>query len=146
VLHGVVESHPLFQEGPGRSQFAQMEEDARQMMVGKQEKWYLLGTLGQTQEPLSQLAGCGEFCPYDIHIGQAPEHGEKLRGLPDSLTEFPCPCIGAFDFRCRLPSYVRERRAEGGLQAQLLVRALRFCRKFCSGGREGAVAPVCGGD
>jgi hypothetical protein len=22
----------------------------------------------------------------------------------------------------------------------------RFCRKFCSGGHEGAVAPVCGGD
>ena len=21
-----------------------------------------------------------------------------------------------------------------------------FCRKFCSGGHEGAVAPVCGGD
>ena len=25
-------------------------------------------------------------------------------------------------------------------------RALGFCRKFCSGGREGAVAPVCGRD
>src|SRR6266436_4531784 len=24
-------------------------------------------------------------------------------------------------------------------------RQLRFCRKFCSGGHEGAVAPVCGG-
>ena len=24
--------------------------------------------------------------------------------------------------------------------------AIRFCRKFCSGGREGAVAPVCGRD
>jgi hypothetical protein len=35
-----------------------MEEDARQMMVGKQEKWYLLGTLGQTQELLSQRTGC----------------------------------------------------------------------------------------
>ena len=27
----------------------------------------------------------------------------------------------------------------------LLEEAFRLCRKFCSGGREGAVAPVCGG-
>jgi len=35
--------------------------------------------------------------------------------------------------------------ATHGLE-EVLRRLTRFCRKFCSGGHEGAVAPVCGGD
>jgi transposase-like protein len=39
------------------------------------------------------------------------------------------------------------KRTFNDLTATLLHRRQRrFCRKFCSGGHEGAVAPVCGGD
>jgi hypothetical protein len=36
-------------------------------------------------------------------------------------------------------------RAVDAVDAQSM-RDLRFCRKFCSGGHEGVVAPVCGED
>ena len=39
-----------------------------------------------------------------------------------------------------------ERRGESTLLKLHEEQQFRLCRKFCSGGREGAGPPVCGGD
>jgi hypothetical protein len=55
VLLGVVEGDTLLQVGSGRGQLSQEKQDAPQPPVGLHEECWVLRTVGQLEELLSQL-------------------------------------------------------------------------------------------
>ena len=55
---------------------------------------------------------------------QAPQHREELRGLAHLLAQLPRPGIGVCHFRGRIALGGDQRRAQGGLQVQLLLGTL----------------------
>ena len=60
---------------------------------------------------------------------QSHQHSEELWRFPHLLTQLARPGIGLFDLRRRIAFGGHEHRAQGRLQEQLLLRALRGRRQ-----------------
>ena len=85
-------------------------------------------------------------CPH-CQSEQIVKRGKTRRGTQRYLCQNTACAKGGFllDYRNRgcLPE-VKHTILDMSLNASGVRDTARLCRKFCSGGREGAVAPVCG--
>src|SRR5712692_396864 len=92
--------------------------------MGPQEERKVLHALGQMQQLSPQLARCFMLRPCDIKRPQSYQHWEELWSFPHLQRQLSCPGAGALYLRGRIPLGGYQSRAQGGLQEQLLVRAL----------------------
>src|SRR6266702_4098224 len=100
-----------------------------QRMMGHQQERRVLDALGQTEALLGQLSRNPVLSPHEIKPPQPPQDREELRALPDLLGQRSCSRIHVFDLRSPPAFGDHQRRAQGGLQTQLLPDAFRGVRE-----------------
>ena len=98
-------------------------------MVGLQQARRVVSLLRQLQTLLPQLARRLVRPPPVIELPESPQDGEELGRLAHALTERPRPGIGVFRLGGGKALRDHQRRAQGGLQEELLLDALGGLRE-----------------
>jgi hypothetical protein len=92
--------------------------------VGLQEEGWIALLLGQAQQLLGQLPRRLVLRPDQIMPLQPPQHREELWRLTHLLAELARPSIGLRHLGRPITPGDDERQPQGGLDGQLLPRAL----------------------
>src|SRR6266545_2157330 len=86
-----------------------------------QHQCAITGSLGQSQEVLSQRASSGELPASPVVQPEAPERREELGSIPDLPGKGVCASVGALDFECRPAADSPQLATERDLQSELLL-------------------------
>src|SRR5512132_778293 len=98
-------------------------------MVGQEEEGLVLLVLGHAEELLRQFPCSVEFRAEQVKVTQPEKRWKDLWRFPYLLTELLRPGVNLSHFWGRPALGGDQRWAEGGLQDQLLLRALRGVRE-----------------
>jgi hypothetical protein len=125
VLLGVVERYALHQKPMRRSYCSLMEQRRPQSKMCRQKHRGVLRLLRQRHELLSHGVRRLVRGAHKIITPQATQHWKKPLGILQVATELPGTSIGLFHLRRRSAFGGNQRRAQGDVQRQLLLAALR---------------------
>ena len=131
MLLGVVEGDTLLQVGASRGDLAQPEQAHPERKMGFEEERWVVDPLGQAEALLRQFPRRLILRAHQIKPPQPKQYREELRCFPHLPAQLPGSGIGLPDFRGPLALDRHQGRAQGGLQAQLVLGALSSVRQGC---------------
>jgi hypothetical protein len=89
ILLGGIQGNALLQVGTGRDKLAEIQQAISQGAVRLQEECWVVLTLGEGEEPLSQLTGGAHVSLRLIKPPEAKQHREDLTGISQLLAGAP---------------------------------------------------------
>ena len=131
VLLRVVERDALLEVRSGRGQFSQPEQCLPKGVVGFEKESRRLNALGEGEELLPEFPRRLKLPPRVVEPPEPSQDGEELRCLAHLPAQLKGPGIGPFHLGGTRTLAGEQRRAEGGLQDQLLLGALRAVGECC---------------
>ena len=123
-LTRIAQRDSLFQVRPSLDEVSQEVERGPQRLMRHQEEFGILDTLRQREKLGPDLGRRVELRPLPIEHVQPHQDTEQLRCLFDLLAQRSRARVGALHLGRRVALRGHQRRAEGGLERQLLLDAV----------------------